>query len=513
LNALDDDALPSRAAQLRAMLEATQNPRDLRVFSALWAAEFRLTPKADADAEKQRIAADLKRLREIDGVKATIANGAKLIGDDALAKEMTPPPKPDVWAELQAWQRTHVYPAKDASARYKQTFGEAQLEASAKWIAMAPNSVTGYNSRFYALLAMDGPLDQIAKAGADLVRVARTDDRAAGSEYIAVVAERYVERGILLDRVPALMEEAVKGFDDPEAVIEIDLSPIPDLAESNRMNFTRWHVDAIVTLSEYYEKLGQMDKARDVLSPIPAFLATKSVPAGVQDVDLGHNLLLFYGLAHYSYWKRLGELDDHENRKEEALNEYRQALLAWDLGRADLLPKQRGLWKDLGRPDDAWQAWVDSIPKYEQNRPPTFAFAAVHRPLAKIALKDLDGNEWPPDRFASKTTIAVVWATWCAPCVQELPYFAQLVERLKDRTDVQVVSFNTDENPGLAKSFIQKNGYKFPVLIAKNFAEDLMPYLSIPRTWIIRDGSVVEEAEGWGLSWNQWLDRIVAQVK
>lgn len=65
----------------------------------------------------------------------------------------------------------------------------------------------------------------------------------------------------------------------------------------------------------------------------------------------------------------------------------------------------------------------------------------------------------------------------------------------------------------LAKSFMQKNGYKFPVLIAKNFAEDLMPYFFIPRTWIVRDGSVAEEAEGPGLSWDQWVDRIVAQVK
>ena len=166
----------------------------------------------------------------------------------------------------------------------------------------------------------------------------------------------------------------------------------------------------------------------------------------------------------------------------------------------------------MGRSNEAWQTWIDSIPKHEHNHSPTFAFVQAHRALPKIALKDLDGNEWAPDRFTSKTTLAVVWATWCAPCVEELPYFAKIIERLKDRPNVQMVSFNTDDNPELAKSFMEKNGYKFPVLIAKNFAEDLMPYLSIPRTWIIRDGVVVEEAEGSGLSWDQWVDRVVAEL-
>jgi hypothetical protein len=52
---------------------------------------------------------------------------------------------------------------------------------------------------------------------------------------------------------------------------------------------------------------------------------------------------------------------------------------------------------------------------------------------------------------------------------------------------------HTDKHSGLVKPFLERAGYKFPVLAAKNFAEDLMPYFSIPRTWIIHDGVIVEE--------------------
>lgn len=60
------------------------------------------------------------------------------------------------------------------------------------------------------------------------------------------------------------------------------------------------------------------------------------------------------------------------------------------------------------------------------------------------------------------------------------------------------------------KAFLDKTGYKFPVLAAKNFAEDLMPYLSIPR---IRDGAIVEETEGFGGDGDRWVEAVVGQVK
>jgi len=297
-------------------------------------------------------------------------------------------------------------------------------------------------------------------------------------------------------------------------VIEIDLAPSPERTREARINMASMHVNALATLSQYYEKIGQMDKARSVLAPVPAFLAGLSVPEGAPDLNSGHNLLLFHANAVYAYWHRLGELDEHEDRKEDALKDYREALLALDGDRDDLLARQRRLWKDMGRTDEAWQAWVGAIPRPTwrgQNRAQG-GFVAVHRPLPTVVLKDLNGNEWPINRLTG-TTIAVVWATWCEPCRAELPYLAKLAERLKDRSGVQVVSFDTDENPETAKQFVERNGYNFPVLSAKNFAEDLMPYFSIPRTWIIRNGATVNEAEGFGSDGDKWVERLAEEAK
>lgn len=106
----------------------------------------------------------------------------------------------------------------------------------------------------------------------------------------------------------------------------------------------------------------------------------------------------------------------------------------------------------------------------------------MHRLLPKVALKDVDGNAWPAERLA-KTTVAVVWATWCTPCRADLPYFAKLPERFKARAGVQAVSFDPDENRETAKQFLDKNGDQF-------FA-----------------------AEGFGGDGDAWVERVLARLK
>jgi hypothetical protein len=87
------------------------------------------------------------------------------------------------------------------------------------------------------------------------------------------------------------------------------------------------------------------------------------------------------------------------------------------------------------------------------------------------------------------------------------------VEKLKGSSDVQAVSFNTDEDSGLVEPFLKQNGYVFPALLARHLAEDLMPYFSIPRTWIIRDGVLTAEALGFGGDAEHWAEDIIAQLK
>ena len=60
-----------------------------------------------------------------------------------------------------------------------------------------------------------------------------------------------------------------------------------------------------------------------------------------------------------------------------------------------------------------------------------------------------------------------------------------LYEKLKDRSDVQIVTFNIDEEIGDIAPYMNKNKYTFPVLLAKDYMADLVPDSGIPMLWIV----------------------------
>jgi peroxiredoxin len=80
-----------------------------------------------------------------------------------------------------------------------------------------------------------------------------------------------------------------------------------------------------------------------------------------------------------------------------------------------------------------------------------------------VQLKTLDGKDFDIKDFSGKVVLLNFWATWCAPCVVELPVLQQLYDRDKDRGLVVVAVGIDDTNERLAE-VAQEAGVKFPVL-------------------------------------------------
>lgn len=68
-------------------------------------------------------------------------------------------------------------------------------------------------------------------------------------------------------------------------------------------------------------------------------------------------------------------------------------------------------------------------------------FAAVGAPLAPIAIQDVDGGSSTLKTSKDKMTIVALWATWCAPCMEEFPV---LLDWGASREDVQLLALNVD---------------------------------------------------------------------
>ena len=73
----------------------------------------------------------------------------------------------------------------------------------------------------------------------------------------------------------------------------------------------------------------------------------------------------------------------------------------------------------------------------------------------EIVTQDLDGKEAKLSAFKGKVVVLDIWATWCKPCRDMIPYEREMVERLKDKPFV-LISISADEKKETLKEFLSK---------------------------------------------------------
>lgn len=78
------------------------------------------------------------------------------------------------------------------------------------------------------------------------------------------------------------------------------------------------------------------------------------------------------------------------------------------------------------------------------------------------------------------------------------------MEQYKGRTDVQFLTLNMDDNPGVIEPFLREHQLSFTVLPAHTFVSDTLKVNAIPQNWIV-DASGVIRLKGTGYdATNQW---------
>ena len=76
--------------------------------------------------------------------------------------------------------------------------------------------------------------------------------------------------------------------------------------------------------------------------------------------------------------------------------------------------------------------------------------------------KDLSGKTWRLADLMGKATFIDVWAQWCGVCRGHHPELQRLYDLIKGRADIQMLSFNNDDNVSLATAYVKEKMSHLP---------------------------------------------------
>ena len=126
--------------------------------------------------------------------------------------------------------------------------------------------------------------------------------------------------------------------------------------------------------------------------------------------------------------------------------------------------------------------------------------APVPSAVLDWSFADVDGQPQPLSRWAGRLVVLNFWATWCPPCLKEIPAFVELQQRLGPR-GVQFVGIALDQVEAV-KPFLIQHALNYPVLLGDQDVARFMTTLgnqigALPYSVVVgRDGKVLTVHQG-----------------
>lgn len=110
------------------------------------------------------------------------------------------------------------------------------------------------------------------------------------------------------------------------------------------------------------------------------------------------------------------------------------------------------------------------------------------------SVEDMDGNVVELSNFNGNPVFVNFWATWCPPCIAEMPSIQSLYDEYGD--DV-VFIIASQESKGIISEFIEKKGFTFPVYMIRSHVPNIFSSRSIPASFLISpEGQIMIKKQG-----------------
>lgn len=119
-----------------------------------------------------------------------------------------------------------------------------------------------------------------------------------------------------------------------------------------------------------------------------------------------------------------------------------------------------------------------------------------------IHLKDADGNLFEISDYKNYVTIVNFWATWCPPCVEEIPSLNRLIAKMSGKP-FRLISINYAEKSTTIREFLQEVDVDFPVLLDEKGIESAKwKVIAFPSTFVVAPNGQIHYGVNAGIEWD-----------
>jgi thiol-disulfide isomerase/thioredoxin len=142
--------------------------------------------------------------------------------------------------------------------------------------------------------------------------------------------------------------------------------------------------------------------------------------------------------------------------------------------------------------------------------------ASVGQAVGEWSLRSLDTGEVRElGNFKGKAIFLNVWATWCPPCVAEMPSIVRLAEKFEGDPNVAFILVSVDKDIDDLQKFVQKQGLKLPIYTSASPMPAELQTQGIPATFIIDPEQRIQKRQVGSYEWDRLsvIDMIKSLTK
>ena len=133
-----------------------------------------------------------------------------------------------------------------------------------------------------------------------------------------------------------------------------------------------------------------------------------------------------------------------------------------------------------------------------------------------FTLKNLDGQNVTLSSFRGKIVVVNFWATWCGPCMKELPFFQAISDNWSAQ-DLKILAINHKETRNQVLSELTGEGYTFTILLNPagevSALYGITPTTSIPRTFFIDADGIIRKVQEDSFQSRTEIENILNSLK